>query len=98
MRGSDSGAQARWISSRGPGHDHPIEVRSLGRTLRRWKLQIVAWHAAQVSNWPTEAANNLIKRVKRAAFGFTSFRNYRVRSLLYADKPNWELLATIRPR
>jgi hypothetical protein len=30
-----------------------------------------------VSNGPTEAVNNLIKRVKRAAFGFTSFRNYR---------------------
>jgi hypothetical protein len=42
--------------------------------------------------------NNLIKRVKRAAFGFTSFRNYRIRSLLYAGKPNWDLLATIRPR
>ncbi|MHB8431275.1 MAG: transposase [Acidimicrobiales bacterium] len=58
---------------------------------------MAAWHAAQVSNGPTEA-NNLIKRVKRAAFGFTSFRNYRIRSLLYAGKPNWDLLATIRPR
>jgi transposase len=78
--------------------DNPVEVRSLGRTLLRWKHQIVAWHAAQVSNGPTEAANNLIKRVKRAAFGFTSFRNYRIRSLLYAGKPNWKLLATITPR
>ncbi len=42
--------------------------------------------------------NNLIKRVKRAAFGFTSFRNYRIRSLLYAGKPNWDLLATVTPR
>ena len=25
-------------------HDNPIEVRSLGRTLGRWKDQIVAWH------------------------------------------------------
>ncbi len=50
------------------------------------------------SNGPTEAVNNLIKRVKRAAFGFTSFRNYRIRSLLYAGKPNWGLLATIIPR
>jgi len=51
-----------------------------------------------VSNGPTEALNNLIKRVKRAAFGFSSFRNYRVRSLLYAGKPRWGLLATITPR
>ncbi len=49
-------------------------------------------------NGPTEALNNLIKRVKRAAFGFTSFRNYRIRSLLYAGKPDWALLATIKPR
>lgn len=63
------------------------EVRSLGRTLLRWVHQIAAWHASQVSNGPTEAANNLIKRVKRAAFGFTNFRNYRIRALLYAGNP-----------
>ncbi len=77
--------------------DDPVEARSLGRTLERWKHQIAAWHAAQVSNEPTEAVYNLIKRVKRAAFGFTSFRNYRIRSLLYAGKPNWDLLKTIKP-
>lgn len=76
----------------------PIEVRSLGRTLIRWRDQIAAWHRAHVSNGPTEAANNLIKRVKRVAFGFTRFRNYRIRVLLYAGKPNWDLLATITPR
>jgi transposase len=48
----------------------PPEVRSLGRTLLKWKSQIVAWHQAHVTNGPTEAMNNLIKRVKRAAFGF----------------------------
>jgi len=76
----------------------PPEVRQLGRTIVRWRHQIAAWHQAHVSNGPTEAANNLLKRVKRAAFGFTSFRNYRIRTLLYAGKPNWDLLATITPR
>jgi transposase len=76
----------------------PIEVRSLGRTLIRWKNQIAAWHRSHVTNGPTEAANNLIKRIKRIAFGFTRFRNYRVRVLLYAGKPNWDLLATLTPR
>ena len=33
----------------------PVEVRSLGRTIARWRDQIVAWHQAQVSNGPTEA-------------------------------------------
>lgn len=32
------------------------------------------------------------------AFGFTGFANDRVRMLLYAGRPNWELLATVTPR
>ncbi len=76
----------------------PIEVRSLAGTLRRWRCQIVAWHSARVSNGPTEALNNLIKRVKRVAFGMRQFRHYRVRVLLYAGRPNWDLLDTITPR
>ncbi len=53
---------------------------------------------ARVTNGPTEAANNLIKRVKRVAFGFRRFAHYRIRALLYAGKPDWDLLATITPR
>jgi hypothetical protein len=74
------------------------EVRQLGRTIVSWRHQIAAWHRAHVSNGPTEAANNLIKRVKRVAFGFRRFKHYRIRALLYARKPNWNLLATITPR
>ncbi len=28
----------------------------------------------------------------------TNFDNYRIRALLYAGRPNWELLDTITPR
>ena len=76
----------------------PPEVNSLGRTIARPKHQIAAWHHARVSNGPTEAINNLVKRIKRVAFGITNFANYRIRALLYAGKPNWDLLATITPR
>ena len=76
----------------------PHEINILGRTLARWHSQIVAWHQAHVSNGPTEAINNLIKRIKRIGFGFRRFRNYRIRALLYAGKPNWALLDTITPR
>jgi len=76
----------------------PIEARSLGRTLIRWKHQIAAWHRAHVTNAGTEGANNLIKRIKRIAFGLTRWRNFRIRVLLYAGRPNWDLLATITPR
>lgn len=85
------------------GHDlqddsSPPEVRQLGRTIVRWREQVAAWHHARVSNGPTEAVNNLIKRVKRIAFGFRRFAHYRIRALLYAGKPNWDRLATITPR
>jgi transposase len=76
----------------------PSEVRSLGRTIERWRDHIVAWHEARVSNGPTEAVNNLIKRVKRIGFGFRRFAHYRIRVLLYAGKPNWDRLATVTPR
>ena len=80
------------------GESCPIEIRSLGRTILRWKDQIAAWHRAHVTQGPTEGINNLIKRVKRAAFAMTNFANFRIRALLYAGKPNWDLLATLRPR
>lgn len=73
------------------------ELRQLGRTLRTWRHEICAWHQAQVSNGPTEATNNLIKVIKRIGFGFRRFRNYRLRVLLYAGRPNWDLLATLNP-
>ncbi len=62
-----------------------------------WSTQIANWHHARVSNAASEAANNLIKRVKRVAFGFSNFNNYRIRALLYVGKPNWALLDTLTP-
>ena len=78
--------------------DCPPELRRLGCTLSRWHTQIVDWHHARVTNGPTEAVNNLIKRVKRAAFGFRRFAHYRIRALLYAGKHNWTLLNSLTPR
>ena len=45
-----------------------------------------------------DTTNNLVKRVKRVAFGFRRFANYRIRTLLYAGRPNWDLLPTVIPR
>jgi hypothetical protein len=75
----------------------PPEVRSLGRTIVRWRDQIVAWHEALVSNGPTEAINNRNNRIKRIGFGFRRFAYYRIRVLLYAGKPNCDLLPTGLP-
>jgi transposase len=73
----------------------PFEVKRLARTLSNWFDQIVAWHEARVSNGPTEGMNNLLKRIKRVAFGFTNFENFRIRALLYAGRPNFRVLDSI---
>lgn len=98
----DHGLAAAFVDRLGrdlQDEDHPPEAHALGRTLLRWRKEIAAWHLAHVSNGPTEAVNNLVKRLKRvSAFGIINFRNYRIRALLYAGKPNWVLLPTIQPR
>jgi transposase len=73
----------------------PPEVQKLGRTIKEWFDKICNFHLARVSNGPTEALNNLIKRIKRIGFGFRNFENYRIRALLYAGKPNWRVLGSI---
>ena len=73
------------------------EINRFGRTIATWRTQISNWHAERVTNAPPKQPTTLIKRVKRAAFGFTNFDNYRIRALLYAGKPNWALLDTLTP-
>ena len=73
----------------------PPEIQRLGRTIKKWFDKITNFHLARVSNGPTEALNNLIKRIKRIGFGFRNFENYRIRALLYAGKPNWRVLGSI---
>ena len=53
----------------------PPEIQKLGRTIRNWFDKICNLHLARVSNGPTEAINNLIKRIKRVGFGFRNFEN-----------------------
>lgn len=65
------------------------EVRSLGRTLSKWRTEILNHHKTGASNGPTEGLNLLVKKVKRAGHGFRSFRNYRLRILLHAGGVNW---------
>ena len=73
----------------------PPEIQKLGRTIKTWFEKICNFHIARVSNGPTEAINNLIKRIKRVGFGFRNFQNYRIRALLYAGRPNWRVLGSI---
>ena len=65
------------------------EVRKVGRTLSRWRTEILNHHVTGASNGPTEGLNLLIKKVKRAGHGFRNFANYRLRILLHAGGVNW---------
>jgi transposase len=62
------------------------EVARLGRTLRQWRQQVLAYFdTSGVSNGGTEAINLLIEKTRRLAHGYRNFHNYRLRILLVAD-------------
>jgi transposase len=68
-------------------HTCPIpEVARLGRTLRAWRQQVLAYFdTGGVTNGGTEAINLLIEKTRRLAHGFRTFKNYRLRILLAAS-------------
>jgi transposase len=70
------------------------EVRGMARTLAQWREAILTWHTTGHTNGPVEGLNSLIKKIKRVAAGFRSFRNYRLRILLAVGGCNWQLLGT----
>ena len=57
------------------------ELKTLRRTLMRWRTEILAYFATGLTNGRTEGFNNKAKVVKRRAYGYRSFRNYRLRLL-----------------
>jgi hypothetical protein len=74
----------------------PPEVQKRGRTIEDWFHKIVNFYKVRVSNGPTEALSNLIKRIKqikRIGFGFRNFEHYRIRTLLYPGLLNWRVRA-----
>jgi transposase len=64
-----------------------IELRRLAKALRRWHAEILAHHTTGASNGPVEAANLMIKQVKRSGRGFRNLANYRLRILLAGGLP-----------
>jgi transposase len=58
-------------------------VARLGRTLRAWHHELLAYFATGgASNGPVEAINLLIEKTRRDAHGFRNIANYRLRLLL----------------
>ncbi|WP_420485509.1 ISL3 family transposase [Intrasporangium calvum] len=59
------------------------EIARLGRTLRKWSAEFLAYFdTARSSNGGTEAINGLIELHRRIARGFRNRDNYRLRMLL----------------
>ena len=57
------------------------ELQTLRRTLMSWRFEILTYFASRITNGRTEGFNNKAKLVKRRAYGYRSFRNYRLRLL-----------------
>ena len=57
------------------------EPQTFRRTLLRWRREILTYFATGLTNARTEGFNNKAKLVKKRAYGYRSFRNYRLRLL-----------------
>lgn len=57
------------------------ELATLRRTLIKWRAEVLAYFDTGLTNAITEGFNLKAKLVKRRAFGYRSFRNYRLRLL-----------------
>lgn len=69
-------------------HTCPVpEIARLGRTLRQWRQQFLAYFTTgRANNGGTEAINGIIELHRRIARGFRNPTNYRLRMILAAGK------------
>ena len=74
----------------------PPEVNQLGRAIaRRYTQNCGPASAPGYRTDPPKQSTIPPERIKRIGFGFRNFTNYRIRALLYAGKPNWDLLPAL---
>lgn len=62
-------------------HAEVAELQTFRRTLMRWRNEVLAYFRTRATNGMTEGFNGKAKLVKRRAYGYRSFRNYRLRLL-----------------
>jgi transposase len=73
------------------------ELSRLGRTVRQWEGEILAYHRQRHSNAKTETANLIVEKQRRSAHGYRNFTNYRLRLLLHHGV-KWDTHATTKIR
>jgi len=57
------------------------EIKTLRKTLMKWRKEILAYFKTGLTNGRTEGYNRLAKLYQYRAFGYKSFKNYRLRLL-----------------
>ena len=57
------------------------ELQTFRATLMRWRNEVLAYFRTRATNGMTEGFNGKAKLVKRRAYGYKSFTNYRLRLL-----------------
>lgn len=62
-------------------HSKLKEIKTLRRTLMKWRTEILAYFKTGLTNGRTEGYNRLAKLYQYRAFGYKSFKNYRLRLL-----------------
>jgi transposase len=94
---ADGRRQAERLLEQMPSCPIP-EIARLGRTLRSWRTEFLAYFDTnRTSNGPTEAMNLLIEKIRRVGHGYRNFDNYRLRLLLYCGV-DWHTQITPRIR
>ncbi len=81
IRGPDRAAYALTALTDRIASSTVPEVRTLRGTLMKWRREVLAYFVCRLTNGPTEGFNNKAKLVNRRAYGYRSFRNYRLRLL-----------------
>jgi transposase len=56
-------------------------IQTLRRTLMKWREEILNYFKTGLTNARVEGYNNVAKSVKKRAYGYRSFKNYRLRLL-----------------
>lgn len=62
-------------------HSKINELNTIAKTFTRWRKEILNYFKYRITNARVEGFNNVAKVIKRRAYGFRSFNNYRLRLL-----------------
>jgi transposase len=63
------------------GASQLAEIKTLRTTLQRWRREILNYFRTGLTNGRVEGFNGKAKLIKRKAYGYRSFKNYRLRVL-----------------